>query len=120
MASFGSILLNNNLDRYLGGVHMHLAVTGAAGRRSRLAYSAGLGPVFGFGQAAAAHAVTPYGVEVEGRIGYILDDGSATRVMPMFGGMLRLSVQPGDRTIGPVPLIGLFLGLAIAPSRPAR
>lgn len=121
IGSYGSVLLNDNLDRFHTGVHMHLTVTGAAGRRGLLAYSAGLGPVFGFVQAAAAHPkpATPYGIEFEGRIGYFVEGSRSTRVTAMFGGLLRLSIPLADGAI-PTPLLGLFLGLAIVPRRPTR
>jgi hypothetical protein len=116
MGSYGVVLPDTNLGTFKGGLHMHVAFTGAAGRQGRLAYSAGFGPVFGLAQRVAAHPkpVSPYGVEVEARIGYLFG-GSASRVRGIFGWLFRFTTQISGDYIMPAPLIGAFLGMAIVP-----
>jgi hypothetical protein len=117
MGSYGWILLDSNLNHFQGGLHTHLTITGAAGRRGRFAYSAGFGPVFGFAQATTAHwrPATPYGMEVEARFGYLFGDSPYSRVRGTFGGLFRFSTQLARDFILPAPMLGLFLGMTLVP-----
>lgn len=118
IGSYGTVLLNSNLDRFIYGLRPHLTVIGAAGRRGRLTYSAGLGPVFGFrfDETDRAHpheASSPYGMEIGGRIGYLIQDDVTARVRVTFGGMLSMQVGGGHSF--PMPFVGLYLGMALVP-----
>ena len=111
----GFVMLDTELSYFLRGVRAHLAVVGAAGKRGRLAYSAGVGPVFGFLQKTARqHPPQPYGLDLEGRVGYIFGHRSRTRARGVVGGMLRFTAQ-FDRVALYVPMYGVFLGLIIVP-----
>lgn len=116
IGSFGAVMFDSNLDSFHGGVRLHAAVVGAAGRRGGFAYAAGVGPVFAFVQRQAAHPgnPTPYGLDVEGRFGYWFRvEGS--RVRPGFGGLLRVTVPLGGDDRRPMPMLGLYFGLALGP-----
>lgn len=117
--SFGSVLLDLNIDRFNAGVRAHFTVTGAAGRRGRFAYSAGVGPVFGVARTERAHAnrATPYGMDIEVRVGFLFGRNPTTRVRGVFGGMFRLTVGL-ERDPFPMPMLGLFIGMALAPFKP--
>lgn len=116
MGSYGVILTDTALNYFNGGLHTHLTITGAAGRRGRFAYSAGLGPIFGLGRARGAHGPpSPYGMEVEARFGYLFGDSRSSRVRGMFGGLFRFSTQLTGNEILPAPMLGLFLGIALVP-----
>lgn len=115
-ASAFTVLLDSNLEWFRGGVRVHLAVTGAAGRRGRFHYGGEVGPVFGFAPATVAHPTShsPYGLDLEGRIGLLF--AQRTRVAGTFGGTLRFTVPLGDEIL-PSPVLGLFLGLVLSPGR---
>jgi len=114
-ASAFTVLLDNNLEWFRGGVRVHLAITGAAGRRGRFHYGGEIGPVFGFAPATVAHPTphSPYGFDFEARIGMLF--AQRARVAGTFGGTLRLTLPLGEQEILPAPMLGLFLGLVLSP-----
>lgn len=118
--SFGAALLDFNLDGFRVGLRPHFTVTGAAGRRGGFAYSAGFGPVFGVARIQRAHEnrATPFGMDIEVRVGHQFGGNPTTRVRGVFGGMFRFTVG-FERDPFPMPLIGLFIGMALVPPKPA-
>lgn len=115
IASAGTVLLDSNLEWFRGGVRVHLAVTGAAGKRGRFLYGGGLGPVLAFAPATVAHPTphSPYGLDFEVRLGGLF--AQRARLAGVAGGMLRFTVPLGEREIPPSPVLGLFVGLALSP-----
>lgn len=110
-----TVLLDDNLQWFRGGARVHLAVTGAAGRRGRFLHGGEIGPVFGFAPATVAHPRphSPYGLDLEARIGVLF--AQRARVAGAFGGTLRCTVPLGDRGTPPIPTLGLFLGVVLSP-----
>lgn len=115
--TLGTMMLTESLDRLSHGVRVHFTITGAAGRRGRLAYSAGVGPALAFRHTPPAHPheVSPFGVDVEGRLGYLFGQRPGSRLVGMVGGTLRVAVSVERHGALPLPSLGLFIGIAWSP-----
>lgn len=105
-------------------VRLHLTVHGVAGRRGRLMYAAGVGPVL-----FPSHSIIVEGerrplpiagFDVEGRIGVVFGQRADTRIHGVFGGQLRIAAASERRSYeSPIaPQLGLFVGFVRAPVKP--
>jgi len=110
-----------NAEPHAVALHLHAALSGAAGRRGRFAYSAGVGPVFGL-RPRHPEYVGPnawLGLDGEARLGFLFGTHRATRAVGVVGGMFRLTGALGHQ-FGPgvpIPSFGLFVGVMLRPIR---
>lgn len=82
-----------NAQPHAVALRLHAALSGAAGRRGRFAYSAG-----------------------EARLGCLFGTHRATRAVGVVGGMFRLTGALGHQFGGvPIPSFGLFVGVVLRP-----